>query len=63
MLGSKKEPYPGRVLINFWCDYDNKTVLVFWLIFQFCSFWLLSKFDNTYSYTAQMLSFLYAHWP
>ena len=23
MLGSKEEPYPGRVLISFWCDYDN----------------------------------------
>ena len=26
MLGSKEEPYPGRVLISFWCDYDNKNL-------------------------------------
>ena len=24
LLGLKEEPYPGRVLISFWCDYDNK---------------------------------------
>ena len=22
MLGSKEEPYPGRVLISFWCESD-----------------------------------------
>ena len=27
MLGSKEEPYPGRVLTSFWCDYDNKTYI------------------------------------
>ena len=26
MLGSKEEPYPGRVLISFWCDYDIKNL-------------------------------------
>ena len=26
MLGSMEEPYPGRVLISFWCDYDNKNL-------------------------------------
>ena len=26
MLGSKEEPYPGRVLISFWCDYYNKNL-------------------------------------
>ena len=26
MIGSKEEPYPGRVLISFWCDYDNKNL-------------------------------------
>ena len=26
MLGSKEEPYPGRVLISFWSDYDNKNL-------------------------------------
>ena len=51
MLGSKEEPYPGHVLISFWCVYDNKNfyffyVLGFQQIFQFCSFWLLSKFGN-----------------
>ena len=44
MFGSKEEPYPGCVLISFWCDYDNKNFLGFQLIFQFCSFSLLSKF-------------------
>ena len=24
MHGSKEEPYPARVLISFWFDYDNK---------------------------------------
>ena len=32
MFGSKGEPYPGRVLISFWCDYDNKN---FFLRFRF----------------------------
>ena len=33
MLGSKEEPYPGRVLISFWCDYDNKNSsnFIFWV--------------------------------
>ena len=26
MFGSKEEPYPGRVLISFLCDYDNKNL-------------------------------------
>ena len=26
MIGSKEEPYPGRVLISFWCDYDNQNL-------------------------------------
>ena len=53
MLGSKKEPCPGCVLISFLC---GKTVMIIKtyifllfrikLIFQFCSFWLLSKFGN-----------------
>ena len=29
MLGPKEEPYPGRVLISFRCDYDNKNFLGF----------------------------------
>ena len=29
MLGSKEEPYPGRVLISFWCDYDNKNLYIY----------------------------------
>ena len=24
MFGLKERPYPGRVLISFWCDSDNK---------------------------------------
>ena len=24
MLVSKEEPYPGRVLVSYWSDYDNK---------------------------------------
>ena len=50
MLGSKEEPYPGRVLISFWCDYDNKNLSFLrfriYLIFKFRSFGLLSKFGN-----------------
>ena len=47
----KGRTLPGRVLISFWCDYNNKNlyffyVLGFQMIFQFCSFWLLSKFGN-----------------
>ena len=63
MIGSKEKPYPGRVLISFLCDYDNKNLYI-QLKFQFCSFWLLSKFGNIVRpYTAQMLSFVYAHRP
>ena len=29
LLDSKEEPYPGRVLISFWCDHDNKTLFFF----------------------------------
>ena len=29
MLGSKEEPYPDRVQISFWCDYDNKNLYFF----------------------------------
>ena len=29
MLGSKEEPYPGRVLIIFQCDYDDKNLYFF----------------------------------
>ena len=51
MFGSKELPYPGCVLISFLCDYDNKNLYFFYflgflLIFQFCLFWLLSKFGN-----------------
>ena len=45
MIGSKEKPYPGRVLISFLCDYDNKNLYI-QLKLQFCSFWLLSKFGN-----------------
>ena len=24
MFGSNERPYPGRVLISLWCDFDNK---------------------------------------
>ena len=24
MFGLKERPYPGRVMISFWCDSDNK---------------------------------------
>ena len=27
MFGSKEEPCPRRVLINFWCYYDNKKII------------------------------------
>ena len=51
MFGLKERPYSAHVLISFWCDSDNKNfdffyVPVFYLIFQFCSFWLLSKFGS-----------------
>ena len=29
MFGSQEEPYPGHVLISFWCDYDNKNLYFF----------------------------------
>ena len=32
MLGSKEEPYPGRVLISFQCDYDNKNLYIFYVL-------------------------------
>ena len=53
MLGSKEEPYPGRVPIMSWCDYDNKNwyicyVLGFEVIFQFCLFWLLLPFGKIF---------------
>ena len=28
MVCSKEEPYPGRVLISFWCDYDKKNLFL-----------------------------------
>ena len=66
MLGSKEEPYTGRVLISFWCDYDNENCnflrfriladISVLLILAIIKIWL-------YSFTAQMLSFGYAHWP
>ena len=47
----------GCVLISFLCGY----FLGFLLIFQFCLFWLLSKFGNMA--IQLILSFEYAHWP
>ena len=29
MFGLKERPHPGRVLISFWCDYDNKNLYFF----------------------------------
>ena len=29
MIGSKEEPCPGRVLISFWCDYDDENLYFF----------------------------------
>ena len=29
MLGWKEEPYPGRALISFRCDYDNENLYIF----------------------------------
>ena len=54
MFGSKEECYPGRVLISFWCNSDNKNFDFFYVseflqIFHFRSFWLPSKLE--YSYT------------
>ena len=38
------------MLISSWCDSDDKNLFFhvagFYLILLFCSFWLLSKFDN-----------------
>ena len=28
MFSSKEEPYSGCVLISFWCDYDNKIMII-----------------------------------
>ena len=49
MFGLRERPHPGRVLISFWCHSDNKNfdffaIQNFLRIFQFCSFWLSSKF-------------------
>ena len=32
MLGSEEEPYPGRMLVSFWCDYDNKNLHFFYFL-------------------------------
>ena len=67
MLGSKEEPYPGRVRISFWCDYDNKNLyfLTFLKILADISVLLILAIIKIwlYSYTAQKFSFGYAHWP
>ena len=49
MFGLKERPYIVHVLISFWCDSDNKNFAFFYVseflrIFQFYSFWPLSKF-------------------
>ena len=54
MFGLMERPYPAHVLISFWCDSDNKNfdffhVSEFYRMFQFCSFWLSSKFGNSYT--------------
>ena len=41
MLGPKKESYTGRVLISFWCDYDNKN-LYFFTFLDFSSYFSLA---------------------
>ena len=43
MLGSKEEPYPGRVLISFWCDYDNKN-LYFFKFYDFSRYFSFANF-------------------
>ena len=67
-FGLKERPYPGCVLISFWCDYDNKK------LFIFSRFRILSDISNLItlaiikiwqcSYTAQIVSscFRYDHW-
>ena len=47
MFGLLERPYPGCVLISFWCDSDKKYVLFLRFkiladIFNFVSFWLFS---------------------
>ena len=43
MLGSKEEPYPGLVLISFWCYYDNKN-LYFFTFYDFSSYFSFAHF-------------------
>ena len=31
-FGSKDDPYPGRVLISFECDYDNNTLYLLYVL-------------------------------
>ena len=66
MLSSKEESYPGLVLISFWCDYDieNLYFLRFRILADISVLLILAIIKIwQYSYTAQMLSFGYAHWP
>ena len=64
MLGSKEKPYLGCVLISFWCDYDNKNFFLRFMMLADISVLLILAITKIWlhSYTAQMLSFGYAHW-
>ena len=53
MFGLKERPYSAHVMISILCDSDNKNFafrilefLEFLGTFQFCSFWLSSKFGD-----------------
>ena len=52
---------PGRVLIGFWCDYDNENLYFFRILADISVLLILAIIK--YSYTAEMLFFGYAHWP
>ena len=64
MLGSKEEPCPGSVLISFWCDNKNLYFLPFKILADISVLLILAIMNIWYySYTAQMVSFGYAHLP
>ena len=57
MLVLKEDPYPSRVQISFYCDYDNTNL-----------YFLRSRILADISVLLilaiiKMLSFVYAHWP
>ena len=40
MFGLKERPYPGRVLISFWCDNKNFLIIKTFYVFTFLRIFL-----------------------